>query len=276
MFHVKSADLLIAAAIAGLVALPGQRANADEVIMQVTRTTSDAVPVVPVTTTKTTTTETTRTVVSDPAQTTTTIVTPGTTVVAPGTVVVSSSTAVPLSIDESAAILQTVTTRRAALDKAIVDARTAGTLSEAQAASLRRELDRIGAEVTVLQTQPNLLRSIVVAQDLDALTVSLRQNVSTVALVPIIEGSHFTVFNGRILQLDDLAVRRIGLENKILAAQAAGRISWDQANHMRSQLNAIAATESAYKANGALDFKAVKQIYRDFDQVANELDRATH
>jgi len=264
MFQVKRSSLLIALAVAGILA---PSAKADEVTMQITRTSSEAPVIVPVGNSVTTTE--TRTVVEG---TPSTVLVPGT-----STVIVNGAT-VPLSISENTYILQTVDQRRAALDKAIVDARSSGTITDAQAAAMRREMDRIGSEVVYLKGQPSpsLLRAVVVAQDLDALTTNLRRTVTTVAFVPIIEGSHFTIFNGRIIQLDDLAVRRIGLENKILAAQAEGKITYDQANHMRSELNAIAAIEDAYKANNALNFKASKEIYKDMDKVANELDNAKH
>jgi len=259
--------LLVAAAFVVGTIVP-QVVHADEMTMEVTRTsTTDAA--VPVDQTVTTTK---RTVVTEST-------TPGTIVVsgAPSSVILTGSS-FPLAVSQAPVILQTVDMRRGQLDKLIIDSRTAGTLSEAQAAALRRELDRIGTEVVYLKAQPSpsLIRSIVVAQDLDALTLNLRGYGTTVTLVPIIAGSHFTVFNGNIVELDDLAVRRIELENKILARQAAGRIDFDQANHMRSELNAIAAMEDAYKSSGDLTFKNSGQIYKDMDKVANELDRSTH
>jgi hypothetical protein len=265
MFHAKCSRLLIAAAVSGL--LTPAVVKADEMTMQVTRTTSsDAIPVQSVTTER-------RTVTTSNVPAGTVIVTNQ-----PASTVVVTGSSIPLTISEAPVILQTVDIRRGVLDKRVVDARTAGTLSEAQAAAMRRELDRIGAEVVFLKGQPNpsLLRSIVVAQDLDVLTTTLRGTVTGITIIPIIEGSHFTVFNGRIVELDDLAVRRIGLENKILSAQAAGKINYDQANHMRSELNAIGAIEDAYKSNGNLTFKNSHEIYKDMDKVANELDNSMH
>jgi hypothetical protein len=284
MCNAKRSFLLLAATI-GLLA--PNAAQGDEVTMQLTRTIDgpDSVQTVTTTTTSSagvpvqtvvTGTPYQAVVEGTPVQTITTerqtVVTSG----EPAGAVVVTGSPIPLAISEAQDILRTVDLRRAALDKAIVDARVAGTISEGQAAAMRRELDRIGSEVAVLKQQPSpsLLRSIVVAQDLDALTVNLKTSVNAIALVPIIEGSHFTIFNGRIIQLDDLAVRRIELENKILAAQAAGRINFDEANHMRSELNAIAALEDAYKSDGTLSFKNGRHIYRDMDNVANELDRA--
>jgi len=261
MFEPKSTKVLIAAALVTLIA-PALAARADESSIQITRTTSTDAPAA---TTESTTTTTTQ-------QTT---LTPAT----GGTIVVSGSP-VPLTIVQEQPILQTVEMRRVVLNKNIADAVTAGTLTEKQARELRRELERINGEVVVLKAQPtpSVIRTVVLAQDLDALALNLRGNVSTITYVPIIEGSHFTVFNGQIIQLDDLAVRRIELENKILNAQAAGKISWEQSNRMRGQLNAIAAMEDAYRVNnnGQINFKDSHAIYRDMDKVANELDKAEH
>lgn len=240
MSNAKSSIWVLACAI-GIFTTP-LTATADEVVTEVrTTTTSDGAPQVTTTTTT-----------------------------------VTGST-VPLSISEAPTILQTVDLRRAELDKLIIDNRTNGTISEGQAASLRRESDRIGAEVSLLKQQvnPSLIRTIAVAQDLDALTTMVKGSGITVVLIPIIEGSHFTASNGRIVQLDDLAVRRIELEKRILAAHAGGRITFDQANHLRSELNAIAALEAAYSTSGILSPKSSREIYRDMDKVANELDRMT-
>jgi len=284
MLYAKRSLFLVTVAAAGLLSPLAVRA--DEMTMQVTRTTSvdspDNVQTVTTTTSSGVPMQTVVTtpgaIIADPTQSITTERRTVITGTAPAGTVIVTGSPIPLSLGQASDILQTVDLRRAALDKAIVDARTSGRISEAQAASMRRELDRIGNEIVFLKQQPSpsLLRTIAVAQDLDAITVTMRGSVSTITFVPIIEGSHFTVFNGRIIQLDDIAVRRIELENKILAAQAAGRINFDEANHMRSELNAIAALEDAYKSGGDMTFKNGRELYRDMDKVANELDRATH
>jgi hypothetical protein len=266
MFEGKSTKLLIAAAAMAML-VQSQAAVAGEVTMEVTRTTSTESPASTTQSTTTTTTSTTGTP----------------TIVAPaggGTVVVSSGASVPLTIVQEQPILQTVDQRRADLDRRIAEALASGKLSEKKAKEFRRELERINGEVVVLRGQPtpSVLRTVVLAQDLDAVALGLHSDVATVTLVPIIEGSHFTVFNGQIVQLDDLAVRRIELENKILSAQAAGRITWEQSNDMRNQLNSIAAMEEVYRNSngGTITFKDSRAIYRDMDKVANELDKAAH
>ncbi len=185
---------------------------------------------------------------------------------------------VPLSISDAQLVLQTVDARRAQLDKQIVDARSAGTISEERAADFRRELDRVGAELTAMKASnnPSLSRSIVIGQDLDALYLQMRSVITTISYVPIIEGSHFTIIDGRIIQLDEPAVRRIGLENKILENQAAGRLTYAQANNLRSELNAIATEEDTFRIKGALTDSEARTIYKSMDKVANELDSYAH
>lgn len=188
---------------------------------------------------------------------------------------------VHLSHSDSQTVLQTIDLRRSEIDKKIVEARSAGTLSEAKSADLRRELDRAGAEIAELKSQsnPSLARSLSLAQDLDVLAHQVRTVYSTYTFVPIIEGSHFTIFNGHVVELDDLAVRRIGLENKILDRLASGRISYGQSMELRSDLNAIAAKEDicrSTKVNGRLSDREAREIYSAFDKVAVKLDSYSH
>jgi hypothetical protein len=177
--------------------------------------------------------------------------------------------------------LQTVDARRTEIDRAIVNARSAGTISEAQAANLRRDMDRIGAEIVELKSQsnPSISRCISLAQDLDVLGTQVRTVYTSFTFVPIIEGSHFTMINGHIIQLDDLAVRRIGLENKILDRLAAGRITYSQSIDLRSDLSAIAAREDAYRNarfKGDLSDREARELYTSFDRVATKLDDYSH
>lgn len=257
--------LTIAVALAGSISL-APRVSADE-IMQVTRTT-------------TTTTES-----STPSSRQTTVIERNAVIegtpVAPGMVVpvnrvVSVETqVVPLAVSDAQLILQTVDDHRSILDKAIVDSRSAGTLSEQQAASYRRELDRIGAEISYLKGLPNpsVSRSIVVGQDLDILASRMRSVITTITYVPIIEGTHFTIINGRRIQLDEPAVRRVNLEIKILDWQAAGKITEQQCNILRADLNEIAGREDAYRMKGALTDKEARDIYLSMDKVASQLER---
>lgn len=258
--------ITIAVAIAGSISL-APRVSADE-IMQVTRTTTET------TSTSTVPLTTQKTVIERDAVVEGAPVAPG--IVVPVNRVVAVNTqVVPITVSDSQVVLQTVDARRAILDKAIVDSRTAGTLTEAQAADFRRELDRIGAEIVYLKGlgNPSLSRSIVVGQDLDILAVRMKPIITTLTYVPIIEGTHFTIINGRVIQLDEPAVRRVNLEIKILDKYAQGRITNDECNVLRSELNNIASQEDAYRVKGAMTDHEARLIYVAMDKVATQLER---
>lgn len=262
MQESKISKLLIAAIVAGSFSSM-QAASADESV-EFRRTT-----VINGNNAETTTVET-RSVTVEPGVP----VVPAVPVPMVPAVVTTTTTAVPLTLGDSALILQTVDSRRTDILRRIDEARAAGTLSTEQLANLTREMDRINAEVVFLrgQTTPSLARSLSLAKDLDALALQVHGYSSNIVFVPIIEGSHFTIFNGRIVLLDDLAVRRIGLENKILDRLAQGKISFPQANELRADLNAISAAEDASRTDGDLSPKESRVIYTAFDKVANRLD----
>ncbi len=228
--------------------------------------------VVPVTTISTPVTT-----ISAPLETTSTItrrtvVTSGTPVSTTTTVssVISSA---PLSFSDAQNILQTVDLRRAELDRRLIESRSSGLISETRASILRQELDRIGAEVSLLrgQPEPSILRALALAKTLDVVSADMG-TLSVVVPSPIIEGLTFTIYNGGFIKLDDLAERRIGLESKIATKEVQGKITFSQAARLRSQLNDIALAESAYRASGKLSFDDSRKIYVAYDHVGSELD----
>lgn len=202
--------------------------------------------------------------------TTTTTTTPAVVTTTPGTVQV-----VPLVVGDTSYVVQTIDVRSADLAKRLAALQPSATLTADQITVLNQDYARINNQIVVLKGQgtPSLSLALALAKDLDLFYVRLNTLApSTIAYVPIIEGSHFTIFNGRIYQLDDLAVRRIGLESKITDRQFAGRISSSQANELRTDLSSIAAAEDLARADGDLSPKEVKDIYTAFDRVANRLD----
>lgn len=261
--HDNFSKLVIATVIVGSIGSSAQFAVADEVV-EYRRTTTIDGP-----TAQTTTTET-RSVTVEP----TVPVVPA--VVVPGTpAVVTSTTAVPIAPADTTLIMQTVDVRRGDIEKRITLLRPSATLTEAQIAVYAADLDRINKEYLVLKgsTTPSLSRALSLAKDIDLLALRLGTfQPAQIAYVPIIEGSHFTIFNGRIVQLDDLAVRRVGLESKITDRLYAGAISAGQAAELRADLSNIASAEDAWRTDGHLTPKEAKEIYTAFDKVANKLD----
>lgn len=254
--------LIIATVIAGSLGPSAQFASADEIV-EYKRTTTIEGPAA-----QTTTVET-HSVTVDP----TVPVVPGV-VVSGAPAVVTTTKAIPIAPADTTVVLQTIDARRGAIAKQITVLHPSASLTDAQIAIYTADLDRINKEYVVLQTTPSLSRAVALAKDLDLLAIRLGtvQPVE-IAYVPIIEGSHFTIFNGRIILLDDPAVRRIGLESKITDRLYAGNISTSQANELRADLSNIASAEDAWRnAEGKLSPKEAKEVYTAFDKVANKLD----
>ena len=72
--------------------------------------------------------------------------------------------------------------------------------------------------------------------------------------------------------LDDVMVRRAGLESRIAHERATGRITLAQANTLRDQLARVAVLESQMRGNGGLTFKDGRTLYGEFDKVGSRLD----
>jgi len=165
----------------------------------------------------------------------------------------------------------TIETRRKDLDRLIDRARDSGQITGKQADVMKSEIRRIAHE-----TGSNTIsysRAVMLAEDLDLIGNRLGTVVTTGGYVPIIQGSHFTVYNGTILQLDDLSVRRADLEARITKDYLEGRLTDSQTVNLRAQLDAIGTTAAVYRETGGIDFKESKALYRDFDHVASEIER---
>jgi hypothetical protein len=188
-----------------------------------------------------------------------------TTTVAPGSTVYLR-TASPV------VLVKTIEGRRADLARQIDDACARGTISEKQAEAMKRELKRIARETS--STVISYPAAVMLAQDLDLIGTQYGTVVTaTPAYVPIIEGSHFTVVDGQVLELDDLSIRRAGLETRITKDLLSGRLSDSQAAELRAKLSIIGAEAAAYQADGNTDFKEARHLYSDFDKVATQIDR---
>lgn len=200
---------------------------------------------------------TTTTTVEDPTTVTTTST--------PGSVVYLRTAAPTL-------LVTTIETRRKDIDKMIDQAYDRHEINDKKREALKRELKRIAEETgTNTITYPG---AVMLAQDLDLIGTQCSTVVTTGgAYVPIITGSHFTVYNGQVLELDDLSVRRADLESRVTKDLLAGRLSDSRAAALRAQLAAIGAEAAAYQADGNLNFKEARNLYTDFDKVASEIEK---
>jgi hypothetical protein len=204
---------------------------------------------------------------ADSVTTTTTTTTVG----EPGTVVTSSGGTVYLRTASPEVLIKTIEGRRADLEKQVNDACARGDITGNQADAIKRELKRIATETS--SSTISYPSAVMLAQDLDLIGSQYCTVVTTApAIVPIIAGSHFTVVDGQVLELDDLSVRRADLESRITKDLLRGRLTDAQAANLRAKLSTIGAEQAVYKADGTLDFKEARHLYSDMDKVASQID----
>lgn len=195
---------------------------------------------------------------------------------APSTVVTTTlpaTTTTYITTAQPEILVTTIETRRKNLDRMIDVAREQGKITRKQAEAMKDDLHRIARETG--SNRLTYAQAVAFAQDLDLIGSHVGMVVvsGVPAYVPIINGSHFTVYNGQILQLDDLSVRRADLEARITKDYLQGRLSASHAATLRAQLDAIGNNKAVYDATGQLDFKVSKRLYSDMDKVASELER---
>ena len=225
------------------------------------------------TTTQTTTTEVTTLGAPAVVQTSSGGVTSTTTTVAPVAVTGTTGGTVYFRTAKPEVLVMTITARRKDLDRMIDAAHAKGNISAKKAEAMKNELKRIARE-----TGTNTItyeRAVAYARDLDYIGTSLGGVVVEGVPVyqPIIAGSHFTVVNGQIYVLDDLSVRRVDLEARIIKDYLEGRLSDERASKLRNELDAIGATQAIYSASGELDPVSSRKFYKEMDSVASELEK---
>ena len=113
-----------------------------------------------------------------------------------------------------------------------------------------------------------------IAEDLDLIGQQCGIIVTTApAYVPIITGSTFTISTGQTYKLDDLSMRRAGLEARITKDLLQGRLTETRAADLRSQLASIGNEANLYLADGSFDSKESRRLYDSFDKVEEKIDR---
>jgi hypothetical protein len=117
-------------------------------------------------------------------------------------------------------------------------------------------------------------RAVILARDLDVITTQIGTYVTTIPQ-PIIAGSHMTISNGQIVELDDVSIRRSDLEARIVKDYLQGRLTSNQTDSLRSQMNAVETMEGAFRNQhpGDLTLKESRILYTNFDKVASKLDK---
>lgn len=171
----------------------------------------------------------------------------------------------------------TITTRREELNKLYADAVAQNLLAEADKTLLRAELDRIAAEEAAAKSLTGVAASskvVILARDIDTLGDRFNIVLKKPVFVPIVEGSHFTIVQGTVVELDDVAKRRWDLEGKINKFYLENKISSTQANKLRSRMDLIATQEAGMRADGDLSLKEGRILYNEFDKIGSDLDSA--
>jgi len=170
-------------------------------------------------------------------------------------------------------LVTTLEGRRKDLDKMIDQARERGDISAQRCEAMKAELRRIARDTGSNEISYPL--AVMEAEDLDLIATQYGTLVTAAPVyVPIISGSHFTVVDGSVFQLDDLSIRRIDLEGRITKDLLEGRLSESRAAELRAQLSNIGAEAAVYRADGNVDFKESRRLYTEFDRVASGIEKS--
>jgi hypothetical protein len=182
-----------------------------------------------------------------------------------------------ITTTEPGVLFGTITTRREQLNKLYADALAQNLMAEAERNLLKAELDRIAAEEAAAKALTGVAASskvVVLARDIDTLGERFNIVLKKPVFVPIVEGSHFTIVEGKVVELDDVAKRRWDLEGKISKYYLENKISASEANKLRSRMDLIATQEAGMRADGNLDLKEGRVLYGEFDKIGSDLDSA--
>ena len=224
---------------------------------------------------QTTTTTTATPVYADRIIETTTTTTPGTVITTnAGTALVTKDTVgnvVTVRTVDPILLVTTITVRRKDLDKMVHESIEKKVITPVQGQLILGELVRIERE-----TVPGITygRAVILARDLDVITTQIGTYVTTIPQ-PIIAGSHLSISNGQIVELDDVSVRRSDLEARIIKDYLQGRLTSAQADDLRGQMNAVETMEGTFRNQhpGDLTLKESRILYTHFDKVASNLDK---
>jgi len=216
---------------------------------------------------------------SSPAivQTTTTTSSPDTVIANSGnTTVVTTSPAgnsvVTVRTITPQVYVTTLETRRETLRKLIEESRERKVMDRARADAMLAELERIHSQTV---STISYGRAVLLARDLDMVGGEVLVLVPTLNIPqPIIQGSHLTIADGQIVEMDDVSSRRSDLEGRIAKDYWQGRLSLSQAQLLRDKMNSIDVMEAEFRRpDGDLSLKESRILYTNYDKVASDLDK---
>lgn len=167
----------------------------------------------------------------------------------------------------------TLDARRLQLENTISIGLASGTLTQDQASGLRADLERVArAQSENRNTTFTYVNALPLALSLDDVGNQLKTVVQTSTFEPLINGNRFVVSGGAVIMLDDIMVRRAGVQRRIEHQLAIGRISNEQANILREQLSRVADLESQMRNSGGITFKDGRTLYDEFDKIDSRMD----
>lgn len=76
--------------------------------------------------------------------------------------------------------------------------------------------------------------------------------------------------------IDDVTVRRHGLEEKLAVLIAAGKMHSGDAARIRVMLDNCASMEAGFRADGIISDSEAKQLYNYMDKIGSEIDEEKH
>ena len=185
----------------------------------------------------------------------------------------AGSTVVTVRTIQPAVYVTTLETRRETLRKLIEESREKKVMDRAKADYMIAELDRIHTATVPTITYA---RAVILARDLDSIGNQFVVLVPTVAIPqPIISGSHLTISDGQVVEMDDISARRSDLEGRISKDYLQGRLSAEKCQILRDKMNSIDVMEAEFRhPNGEISLKQSRILYNNYDKVASDLDKS--
>lgn len=165
-----------------------------------------------------------------------------------------------------------INNRRAAFDQAIASSLASGTITAADAAAMRAELDRIRAEQAAASTSGTITyaEALNLADQLDMFEQRYTILVSA-APTPLLR-THFVVTNNVVTITDEIAFRRAAFERRIDAEYKLGHLSTSQVASLKEDLNDITSKQAKYMKDGVLSDSERKTLNTKLNRVQERLD----
>jgi hypothetical protein len=175
----------------------------------------------------------------------------------------------------SQALLLSIQTRRQELNQRIDEALNKGTITPAQAAAFRADLERLAAEEASDRTASGVVsyrRALMLGYGLNTLSDRMMPVTRSVRFQPVI-APEFVIVDGRLTLLDKFEYRKHHLTVRCDDEYAAGRLSADQVSSLKDSLNKISSDGRKYTKNGNLSSSRDRKLAQQLDRVQTRMDQ---